>query len=109
MTKTISAPDTSASLDTAMDWVNDNPEPLVLERDGQPQAVLLSFEEYEQLQAFKEEARRQAGLVQLWQLAARIRQQPPPPPKPPLSPEEQEALWNQLEALRERVSARNTD
>ena len=110
ITKIVSDAEPVATVGTAIDWVLENEEPLVLERDGQPQAVLMRFDEYEQFQRLKERERIRAAFTEYARQVEEYRRTHPlPPPKPPLSREKGEALWAELEALRMRVSARNTD
>lgn len=110
MTTTSFAVDETTRLSPTMDRVLANAEALVLERDGQPQAVLLPVGEYEQLQQLKERERIRAAYAEYARQVEEYRRLPPlPPPKPPLSPEERETLWAEFETLRQRGSARNTD
>jgi len=53
-------------------------KPLILERDGQPLAVLISFEEYRRLQALdsEERQRQQKAWLDLEKLLAKIHSRP---------------------------------
>lgn len=71
--------------------------PVILERDGQPVAVVLSFEEYRRLQdvAATEDQRRQAAWARLNALLEEVHSRPTD-----LAPEEIEA---EITAAREEV------
>lgn len=106
MAKTISTNDTDANLDTLLTWVAEHQEPVIVEADGTPQVVIVPFGTYAAQEA-KDRQERIAALL-AWAEEAR-RTMPPPRPAPELTPEERAALWEQLEALRREVSARNQD
>lgn len=72
MAKTISATEAKAKLSSVMDWAAKNRDEVIVESHGRPKAVIISIEAYEQLEEHREQARRQAALAELQQLAATI-------------------------------------
>jgi len=75
MMKPRSISESTASYGTA---VADIQHPLILQQEGQPLAVLISFEEYQRLRALvaDEEQRRQAGWLTLEVLLKEVHQRP---------------------------------
>jgi len=75
MTKQLSVSEAAAAYDTA---VADLQHPIILQQEGQPLAVIISFEEYQQLRmlAADEAQRRQAGWEALETLTQNVHQRP---------------------------------
>lgn len=75
MTKPMSMLEAAAIYDTA---VIDLQQPLILQKEGQPLAVIVSFGEYQRLRALAadEVQRRQAGWQTLTALLADVQQRP---------------------------------
>lgn len=61
MAKTITLKETQASYATVIEQVKSTGEPLVVEQDGQPFAVVIPFAEYQQLVALRESERQKAS------------------------------------------------
>ena len=78
MAKAVSTTEAKNKLTALIAWVRENQDEVIVESHGQPRAVIISFDEYENLKTLKEQQRRREAL-------------------------------EQLERLRERVSARNSD
>ena len=57
-TRTITTSDATAHLETVVDRVATGEDEVILERDGTPKAVVISFEEYRHLLAVREEERK---------------------------------------------------
>jgi len=86
--------------------VADLQRPLILEHDGQPLAVLISFEEYRRLRALEsaEEQRQQMGWIELGKFLAEIHSRPTE-----YTPEQIEAeITAAVTEVRERRRARRS-
>ena len=55
-----------------MDWAVENGDEVVIESRGEPKVAILSYAEYQEFLAFKEQARRKEALRQLEELAERM-------------------------------------
>ena len=78
MPRTVSASEAKNRLGAVMAWARAHRDDVVIESRGKPAVVIMPFEQYEELQHLRDQARRQEALAR-------------------------------LDALRERVSARNAD
>ena len=72
MPKTISVSEAKNQLSAVMDWAVENGDEVVIESRGEPKAAILSYAEYQEFLAFKEQARRKEALRQLDELAQRM-------------------------------------
>lgn len=72
MARTTSATEAKAKLSALMDWAVRNQDEVIIESRGNPKAVLVSYDAYEQFKELQEQARRKKALAQLEELAARI-------------------------------------
>jgi PHD/YefM family antitoxin component YafN of YafNO toxin-antitoxin module len=73
MPKTVNAKEAGTTLDSLVGWVVDNQDEVIVETEGKAQAVIISFDAYEQVRALKEQQRRQAALEELRQLRDEVR------------------------------------
>jgi prevent-host-death family protein len=72
MTKTISVSEAKNSLSAILDWAVENDDSVVIASRGEPKAVILPYEGYEEYLALKEQARRREALRQLRELSEKI-------------------------------------
>lgn len=72
MTKTISVSEAKNTLSAVLDWAVANDDSVVIESRGEPKAVILSYDGYEEYMALKEQERRRQALRQLEELAKRL-------------------------------------
>jgi prevent-host-death family protein len=72
MPKAVPTREAQNALSSLIGWVQEHHDQVIIENRGKPTAVLIAFEEYEQLQAFKEQQRRRAVWEQLRALQARV-------------------------------------
>ena len=73
MPKTVTASEAKNKLGSIVGWVVENQDEVIVESHGEPRAVIMSFDTYEELRALKEEQRRRAALAQLRQLKGEVR------------------------------------
>ena len=73
MPRSVSANEAKNKLGSLIGWVVENRDEVIVESHGRPRAVLMSFAEYETIQALREQARRAAALDQLRQARQRSR------------------------------------
>jgi prevent-host-death family protein len=72
MNQTVTATDAKARLGELMRRVMDTDDAVIIESRGQPQVVLISNTEFEELQSLKDRARRETALTQLRELAREV-------------------------------------
>lgn len=72
MARSISTSEAKANLNSYMDWAAENHEGVVIQRRGNPKAVLIAYSDYQKFIEWQEEYRRQSALEELQQLAAEI-------------------------------------
>lgn len=72
MPKIVSVSEAKNQLSAVMDWAVENGDEVVIESRGEPKAAILSYAEYQEFLAFKEQARRKEALRQLDELAQRM-------------------------------------
>jgi prevent-host-death family protein len=72
--KTVSATEAKARLSSLMRWATKNRDGVIVQSRGNPQAAIISFDEYERLQQLKEQISRQEALGRLKALAQEARQ-----------------------------------
>ncbi len=91
MPKTVSVSEAKNQLSAVMDWVVENGNEVVIESRGEPKVAILSYAEYQEFLAFREQARRREALRQLEELARRMQAR-----NADLSAEEVEQLADEL-------------
>ena len=72
MPKTISVSEAKNQLSAVLDGAVENGDEVVIESRGEPKVAILSYAEYQEFLAFKEQARRKEALRQLEELAERM-------------------------------------
>jgi len=72
MPKTVSVSEAKNQLSAVLDWVVENGNEVVIESRGEPKVAILSYAEYQEFLAFREQARRREALRQLEELARRM-------------------------------------
>ncbi len=91
MPKTVSVSEAKNQLSAVLDWVVENGNEVVIESRGEPKVAILSYAEYQEFLAFREQARRREALRQLEELARRMQAR-----NADLSAEEVEQLADEL-------------
>lgn len=91
MPKTVSVSEAKNQLSAVLDWVVENDNEVVIESRGEPKVAILSYAEYQEFLAFREQARRREALRQLEELARRMQAR-----NADLSAEEVEQLADEL-------------
>lgn len=72
MPKTISASEAKNSLGAVIEWAVENGDEVIVESRGKPKAVIMPFDDYEEYQRLREQARRRAVLARLEKLAETV-------------------------------------
>jgi len=72
MTRTISVSEAKNTLSAVLEWAVENDDGIVIQSRGEPKAVIVPYEKYAGYLALEEQARRQAALRELKQLAEEI-------------------------------------
>ena len=72
MPKIVSVSEAKNQLSAVMDWAVENGDEVVIESRGEPKVAILSYAEYQEFLAFKEQARRKEALRQLDESAQRM-------------------------------------
>ena len=72
MAREISATEAKAKLSALMEWTVANQDEVIIQSRGNPKAVIISYDAYEQYKDLQENARRKDALAKLEALAARI-------------------------------------
>lgn len=72
MTLSVSTSEAKAKLSSFVKKVIGNREEVIIENRGDPQAVLISYSDYEQFSEWRDQNRRQQALAELRQLADAI-------------------------------------
>ena len=75
MPRVISASEAKNRLGSAMDWVLQNGDEIIIENHGTPSVVLIPFAEYETMKRLREQERRREALEQLRVLREEVRAQ----------------------------------
>jgi len=70
--KTVSVSEAKNQLSAVMEWAVENPGGVVIESRGRPKVAVLSYAEYQEFLALREQARRKEALRQLEELAERM-------------------------------------
>ena len=77
MPKTVTTSEANNTLGSLVGWVVENEDEVIVESQGEPRAVIMSFDAYEELRVLKEQQRRQAALEQLRQIRDRVQARHP--------------------------------
>ena len=72
MAKAVSTTEAKNTLTALIAWVRENQDEVIVERHGEPRAVIMSFDEYEKLQALKAQQRRRDALDRLRRVKERV-------------------------------------
>ena len=72
MPKTVSVSEAKNRLSEVLEWAVENDEEVIIESRGQPKVAILSFAEYQEFVALREQAHRKEVLQQLEALAERM-------------------------------------
>ena len=72
MPKTVSVSEAKNQLSAMMDWAVESGEEVVVKSRGEPKVVILSYSEYQEFLALREQARRKEALRELELLAEQI-------------------------------------
>ena len=72
MARTISTSEAKAKLSAVINWAVENKDEVIVESRGNPRAVIIPFDDYEQYKEAKEQVRRRMLLTQLEKLANKI-------------------------------------
>lgn len=72
MPRTVSVSEAKNQLSAVLDWVVENGHEVVIESRGEPKVAILSYAEYREFLAFREQTRRKNALRQLEELAQRM-------------------------------------
>jgi prevent-host-death family protein len=72
MPKTVSVSEAKNQLSAVIDWAVQHSDEVVIESRGEPKVAILSYAEYQEFLALREQARRRESLRQLEELAERI-------------------------------------
>lgn len=70
--KTVSVSEAKNQLSAVMEWAVENPDGVIIESRGRPKVAILSYAEYQEFLALREQARRKETLRQLKELAERM-------------------------------------
>jgi len=71
MPKMVSATEAKNRLGALFSWIQDNHDTVIVESRGEPTAVIMSYSEYEKIQALQEQARRQ----EIWERMEALRRE----------------------------------
>ena len=75
MPKTVSATEMQNRFGSIADWAIESEDEVIVESRGTPKVVLISFEEYQKLRQWREQARRQQVLSRIRALREEVRTQ----------------------------------
>ena len=72
MPKAVTATEAKNRLGALMAWAVAQRDEVIVEAQGKPRAVIMSFADYQEVQALREQARRREALERLRALRARV-------------------------------------
>ena len=72
MPRTVSVSEARNQFNALLDWVVEQGDEVVIESRGKPKVAILSYTEYQEFLAFREQARRKEALRQLQELMERM-------------------------------------
>lgn len=70
--KIVSVSEAKNQLSAVMEWAVENPDGVIIESRGRPKVAILSYAEYQEFLALREQARRKETFRQLEELAERM-------------------------------------
>jgi prevent-host-death family protein len=73
MPRTVSASEAKTKFGAIVDWVTEKQDDVIVESHGQPRAVIVSYSQYQQILALREQARRLDVLQSLRNLRETVR------------------------------------
>ncbi len=73
MPKTVSVSEAKNQLSAVMEWAVESGEEVIIESRGEPKVAILSYAEYQEFLALREQARRREVFQQLEELAKKVR------------------------------------
>ena len=73
MPRTVSASQAKTQFGSIIKWAIDAKDNVIIESYGQPKAVIVPFEVYEQMVELREKARREEALARLERLGEKVR------------------------------------
>ena len=91
MPKTVSVSEAKNQLSAVMDWAVENGDEVVIESRGEPKVAILSYAEYQEFLALRQQERRREAFRQLEELAETIRAR-----NADLTPDEAEELADEI-------------
>jgi prevent-host-death family protein len=71
--RAVSTTEAKNRLSAMIGWVEDSGDEVIVEHHGQPRAVIMSFAEYQRIQALRERQRREQALAEIRALRAEVR------------------------------------
>jgi len=89
--KTVSVSEAKNQLSAVMEWAVENPDGVIVESRGRPKVAILSYAEYQEFLALREQARRKEAFQQMEELAETIRAR-----NADLTPDEAEELADEI-------------
>lgn len=72
MPRTVSATEAKNRLGSLLGWVEEQRDEIIVERQGRPRAVIMSFEEYEKVQELRTQKRREEAVATMRRLRDQI-------------------------------------
>jgi prevent-host-death family protein len=71
--RAVSTTEAKNQLSAMIGWVEDSDDEVIVEHHGQPRAVIMSFAEYQRVQALRDRQRREQALAEVRALRAEVR------------------------------------
>lgn len=109
MPKTMPANEVKNRFDSALKYVREENDEVIVENDGEPRAVIMSMSAFEEVGAIRERQRREDGLKRLYAIRDERARNGTLSKPAEIDPERRAEAFERLEALREEVSGRNRD
>ncbi len=110
MPKTMPANEAKNRFDSALKYVTEENDEVIVESSGKPEAVIMSMAAFEELEALRERVRREDALQRLYAIRDERARNGTLTKKPPeIDAERRAELLDQLRALRAEVQAQNQD
>lgn len=72
MTRTVSATEAKAKLSALMEWAVHNQDEVIIKSRGNPKAVIIAYDAYDEFKTLQEETKRKEAFAKLELLAAQI-------------------------------------
>jgi PHD/YefM family antitoxin component YafN of YafNO toxin-antitoxin module len=73
MPRTITTNDTEDQLRSAITWVEEHGDEVIVETEGHPRAVIMSFADYDRVRALRDRQRREQALAEVRALRKEVR------------------------------------